>query len=105
MNLVCTGFRYKAHRASGFTALLGGGPAGLDLEFLQRIWKWQGYIAVVCGILVMGAVQRERDCRVQPTGHGITRRSESVSAVAIGNGGRRRAAGESDQVDDLPSVQ
>src|SRR5262249_25973234 len=56
MEIVGAGFRHYADVAGGFHPALGTRSAGLDLEFLQRIRKWQRHVATALHIHMGGAI-------------------------------------------------
>ena len=105
VNFVRSGLGHKADRARRLHAFIGRASAGFNLELLQRIRKRHGQVAVVLRILMMSAVQGVSDSGVQSACHRKRRGGKRVSAVAVVDGRRHGATRESDQVDDISSIQ
>src|SRR4029077_1785289 len=105
MKFVRSRFCHHADRSRRFHALLSGRGAGLDLELLKRVRKWQRRIPVVGWIIVIGAIQNVSDSGVYTAGDGIAGCRERIPATP---GDERRGsgiAGKRDQVDHIASIE
>jgi len=64
-----SGFCYQTYGPRRLHTVLNTRCAGLDFEFLERIGEWHRHIAIVVGIVVIGAIEREIHSGVQSAGH------------------------------------
>ena len=98
-----TGLRRHADRASSLDAVLRVLRAGLDAEFLHRVWKWQREVDAVVPVVMHGAIQEVLHAELLPSCDGDAATLSQAAARWIAR--VDRAAREHDERGHVASLE